>query len=345
MKTKHLYILISGFTFLFIAYLYLVINFIPEWQTRANFGDMFGALSALFSGIALAGIIYTIFVQLNEIKAQRKENSEGISLLVKQIEEIQRHRSLQSQPFPILEIKKFVLEKPRFYYTPPEDSYSVISRYTLRFSIKNKSSYPAINVIVKSILTVPKTEYKCESNSRHFNYVDSPLIETDKKEYSDSFLYVNDDNGFVLDSLRHGSFSNLPQLYIRTTFKNILGVNFAINQAFILDAKNRTQEPILKNWLSEITSYKINFSKELEEMKKIISKNEEKWQSLFDLVKEAFNKRLISSESTIEVSVVSVPTAFNISILSDEEYEKEIKRSSFSAKIPTMATDCIVMDK
>lgn len=50
---------------------------IPKWYNRAaleagTFGDMFGAVNALFSGLAFAGLIYTISVQREELKEQRK---------------------------------------------------------------------------------------------------------------------------------------------------------------------------------------------------------------------------------------------------------------------------------
>ena len=38
-----------------------------------QFGDMFGAVNTLFSGLAFAGIIYTILLQRNELSLQRKE--------------------------------------------------------------------------------------------------------------------------------------------------------------------------------------------------------------------------------------------------------------------------------
>ena len=43
------------------------------WSDRANFGDMFGFTSSLFSGLALAGIIYAILLQRAELRLQRKE--------------------------------------------------------------------------------------------------------------------------------------------------------------------------------------------------------------------------------------------------------------------------------
>lgn len=40
---------------------------------RGQFGDMFGATNALFSGLALAGIIVAILLQKDELELQRKE--------------------------------------------------------------------------------------------------------------------------------------------------------------------------------------------------------------------------------------------------------------------------------
>ncbi|MGO4953090.1 hypothetical protein [Paenibacillus sp. S25] len=39
---------------------------------RGTFGDMFGAVNALFSGLAFAGLIYTISVQRDELQEQKK---------------------------------------------------------------------------------------------------------------------------------------------------------------------------------------------------------------------------------------------------------------------------------
>jgi hypothetical protein len=43
---------------------------------RGTFGDMFGSLNALFSGLAFAGLICTLVVQMQELKAQREELKE-----------------------------------------------------------------------------------------------------------------------------------------------------------------------------------------------------------------------------------------------------------------------------
>ena len=45
----------------------------PDMTGRGTFGDMFGVVNSLFAGLAFAGIIYTIFLQKEELRLQRKE--------------------------------------------------------------------------------------------------------------------------------------------------------------------------------------------------------------------------------------------------------------------------------
>lgn len=67
--------------------------FIPKWYggnlEAGTFGDMFGAVNALFSGLAFVGLIYTILVQREELKEQRKSiamQTEELSLQRQAIE-------------------------------------------------------------------------------------------------------------------------------------------------------------------------------------------------------------------------------------------------------------------
>ena len=44
-------------------------------EVRGQFGDLFGAVTALFTGLAFAGVIYTIILQREELRLQRQELS------------------------------------------------------------------------------------------------------------------------------------------------------------------------------------------------------------------------------------------------------------------------------
>ena len=77
-KTKHWFsldnkwlpiILIGGIASLWIINLVALMCM----TDRGTFGDMFGAVNALFSGLAFGGIIYTILLQQKEMKIQSEE--------------------------------------------------------------------------------------------------------------------------------------------------------------------------------------------------------------------------------------------------------------------------------
>lgn len=50
-----------------------IIYYMDTWSDRGTFGDLFGAVNALFSGLAFAALIYTIVLQRDEIKQNRNE--------------------------------------------------------------------------------------------------------------------------------------------------------------------------------------------------------------------------------------------------------------------------------
>lgn len=75
-KNNQSFVLISIVTILAILALwffsYFMLKDLPEGQ-RGSFGDMFGAINALYSGLALAGIILSIMLQRSELKETREE--------------------------------------------------------------------------------------------------------------------------------------------------------------------------------------------------------------------------------------------------------------------------------
>jgi len=72
---KHwkLYLLLTGVVAAQIAYGLVTHKLIPNWQTSGTFGDTFGAINSLFSGLAFAALIYTIVLQSRELTLQREE--------------------------------------------------------------------------------------------------------------------------------------------------------------------------------------------------------------------------------------------------------------------------------
>lgn len=71
-KMKTLYILL-GLVFIIWTTSYILIFLFIEKDRHGTFGDTFGAINSLFSGLAFAGIIYTILLQRKELELQRQE--------------------------------------------------------------------------------------------------------------------------------------------------------------------------------------------------------------------------------------------------------------------------------
>ena len=64
---------IVGILLVFPIYYLVVKYFYPDIAASGQFGDMFGTVNALFSGLAFLGVIYAIVLQREELQLQRKE--------------------------------------------------------------------------------------------------------------------------------------------------------------------------------------------------------------------------------------------------------------------------------
>ena len=81
--------MLGGVVALFLLNMSLVF-FIDNPNWRGTFGDQFGAVNALFSGLAFAGLIYTIILQRKDLELQRydlKLQREELTLTRKEMEE------------------------------------------------------------------------------------------------------------------------------------------------------------------------------------------------------------------------------------------------------------------
>lgn len=68
-----LVILCAGAVILWGTNWYLLSRFITDQAARGQFGDMFGAVNALFTALAFAGLIYTVLLQRDQLALQQRE--------------------------------------------------------------------------------------------------------------------------------------------------------------------------------------------------------------------------------------------------------------------------------
>jgi hypothetical protein len=74
---------------IWISYGLVVPRMLMDWQKSSQFGDMFGGIGALFSGLALAGVVVAVLMQKEELELQREE-------LVATREELRRSAEAQT---------------------------------------------------------------------------------------------------------------------------------------------------------------------------------------------------------------------------------------------------------
>ena len=77
---------------------------------RGVFGDKFGAINALFSGLAFAGIIFTIFLQKRELTLQREEIEETRKEFIQQNETLKKQR-FENTFFQMLRLHNDIVDK------------------------------------------------------------------------------------------------------------------------------------------------------------------------------------------------------------------------------------------
>ena len=113
MKKSSLYKLFFLFgvtVLLWIGSIYLVNEVFPTWEYRAFFGDSFGAINALFSGLAFGGIIYTILLQHEELGLQREELQQTREELKRTADAQEKNNKYQDEQLRLSVLPYFDLE-------------------------------------------------------------------------------------------------------------------------------------------------------------------------------------------------------------------------------------------
>ncbi|MFZ6666403.1 hypothetical protein [Peijinzhouia sedimentorum] len=120
--------------------------YFKDWKDSASFGDTFGAINSLFSGLALAGIIYTIYLQKTELSLQRKE-------LEYTREELSRTADAQEQTAKIMNEQIRLSNLPFLQYN------SKIIREKRCLIISNQSDNPIFDVDIWLFITEDENNY------------------------------------------------------------------------------------------------------------------------------------------------------------------------------------------
>lgn len=98
-----------------IGYALLIIKYIDDWEHRGLFGDLFGAVNALFSGLAFAGLIITIRQQHKDLDYQRQAIEQTNEEMQNQTEEFEKQNAtfkkqqFENTFFKMLEVQQNIV--------------------------------------------------------------------------------------------------------------------------------------------------------------------------------------------------------------------------------------------
>lgn len=79
---NNIFRIISVVVIIYFGFLMAVLFFVPDWGTSGTLGDTFGILNTLFSGAALVGVSYTLYLQAQTNELQRKDYARNIQPLL-----------------------------------------------------------------------------------------------------------------------------------------------------------------------------------------------------------------------------------------------------------------------
>jgi hypothetical protein len=108
---------IAGWLFPILLFGFVLTAWLLTWYflvhdpDRGTFGDMFGSVNALFSGLAFAALIYTIFLQRRELKLHHQEIELTHREVKAQVEQLQaqnetlKKRSFEDTFFELLRLQ------------------------------------------------------------------------------------------------------------------------------------------------------------------------------------------------------------------------------------------------
>lgn len=99
---------ILGVMLIMVLSFYIIFNNIGTWEHRGQFGDLFGAVNALFSGLAFAGLIITIRQQNKNLEYQQRAIEQSKKDINQQNETIKIER-FENTFFNMIEVQQSIV--------------------------------------------------------------------------------------------------------------------------------------------------------------------------------------------------------------------------------------------
>ena len=134
-----------GVVLLWGGFWFFIYRGLPGLAERGQFGDMFGAVNSLFSGLAFAGVVIAIYLQTQELRHQREAQEKSEQALREQVEQMQKTAELQATTT----VFNFLEDKAR--RGPSSGSGTISAEYARRL---NQLQSAALDYLIDSIPAV-----------------------------------------------------------------------------------------------------------------------------------------------------------------------------------------------
>lgn len=146
----------------------IALYFVPEHGT---FGDMFGAVNALFSGLAFGSLIYTIFLQRHELRLQREE----LGLTRKELKGQKLQLSAQNE---VMKIQNF----ENTFFQMLKLLNDIINAIDIQSNDKVTRGRDCFVIFLRRL------EYEHHKYKKDLNYSDRSVLDLIKLGYRDFYL-------------------------------------------------------------------------------------------------------------------------------------------------------------
>ncbi len=291
-QTSLVFVSVGLIVILFLTYWLVLSRILPDGRERGLFGDAFGALNALLSGVALIGVVYALLLQQ------------------KQLAEMRRSFVLQQQPVLEVNGSNFRIDRPRLFTSPNRNGCDALSRYHCRITVSNVSEIPAVNAVLTATLfySVDGVSKKISSVGHHI-----PLVTAERPQEEDVMFVPEEPYDMLFRVLRNRDVFALPQISIQVAYRNLMGACFAIGQAYHVVPTPEVCAD-LKVWHGAVVAFPAQHQEQV-----IALADGSAPAGLFDELQQAFGGGLGDRES-LSLDLVGIPGTFEARTMCADDY-------------------------
>lgn len=151
----------------------IITHYIKDPTNQGTFGDTFGAVNALFSGLAFAGLIATLLYQKEELKLQREELQQTREELKGQREEFEeQNKTLKRQRFENTFFNMLSLQQEitnNLFYQDEKENEQTITQHTYKGREVFKEIYENATVKYEGLIYPKNTGLKLVLKHNGYN--------------------------------------------------------------------------------------------------------------------------------------------------------------------------------